>query len=164
MSTVAHEHPSLPPSPPLPPAFPTSSHLPSATTADIQPAAPSLPTSSHPPPVTTPRLDDFRVEHHPGSDLKHKTIIYSFDEFRRERPQTNFAADMDEPWQPFATRADFEFAEITQEARMSQELIGRLLKLISNVRTGEAELTFTSQNDVRRAWEHASRFYPTVCN
>lgn len=64
---------------------------------------------------------------------------------------------------PFETRGDFEFAEIIHEARMSQTLTERLLKLINNIRSGEAELTFSSQKDVQRAWEHAAQFYPMVC-
>lgn len=70
---------------------------------------------------------------------------------------------MDEPWHPFETRGDFEFAEIVHESRMSRGTTQRLLKLIQEIRRGEAELTFSTESDLRTAWDNASLAYPTVC-
>ncbi|KAI0814934.1 hypothetical protein BC629DRAFT_1279974, partial [Irpex lacteus] len=104
--------------------------------------------------------DDIRVEYHPGAGMKPSTIVYPFDQYRQVRPEVDFASTLDEPWRPFQTRGDFEFAEIVHESRMSHAATERLLKLIRGVQTGEVELTFNSQSDVRRAWEKASDFYP----
>ncbi len=95
--------------------------------------------------------------------MKPSTIVYPFDQYRQVRPEVDFASTLDEPWRPFQTRGDFEFAEIVHESRMSHAATERLLKLIRGVQTGEVELTFNSQSDVRRAWEKASDFYPMVC-
>ena len=107
-------------------------------------------------------VDDLiKVEYHPSS--KRRTTVYPFEQYRDVRPEVDFAAGADEPWRPFTSRADFEFAEIIHLSHMSNDLTTRLLKLIHNVRSGEGDLTFTSQSDVRRAWENASQFYPMVC-
>ena len=91
-------------------------------------------------------------------------MVYPFEHFREVRPTSDFAATAEEPWLPFETRGDFEFAALVHEAHMSHELTSRLLKLIHGIRAGETELTFDSPNDIRQAWDHATQFYPTVCN
>ncbi|KAH7917227.1 hypothetical protein BV22DRAFT_974760, partial [Leucogyrophana mollusca] len=61
-----------------------------------------------------------------------------------------------EPWQPFSCRADFEFAEIAQKARLNREQTNELLKLISRIAAGHAKLSFETYADVRKAWDHAA--------
>lgn len=140
-----------PPSPsPSPPPSPPPSSLPPSSAPETVPQA-----------STQLNLDDIKLEYHPASGRE--TVIYPFEQFCEVRPQSNFAATAEEPWLPYETRGDFEFAELVHEARMSHELTDRLLKLIRNVRAGESELTFNSYSDMRRAWDHASQFYPTVC-
>ena len=109
-----------------------------------------------------PNLDDIKIEYHPSSSRE--TVVYPFEHFREVRPTSDFAATAEEPWLPFETRGDFEFAVLVHEAHMSHELTSRLLKLIHGIRAGETELTFDSPNDIRQAWDHATQFYPTVCN
>ncbi|KAI0796362.1 hypothetical protein BC629DRAFT_1734435 [Irpex lacteus] len=133
------------------------------------PSLPSAPSTSTPlasndavpaEEATTPNIDDIRVEYHPDIRPRRPTIVYPFEQFSQQRPKADFAPSLEEPWRPFATRVDFEFAELVHESRMSQGAIERLLKLVRDVQTGEGELTFDSHSDVRRAWDHASHFYP----
>ncbi|KAI0814933.1 hypothetical protein BC629DRAFT_1436013 [Irpex lacteus] len=159
-STTQDQAPSeLPPYEPLPPAPASGSHLPQPP-LDVNPPPHPPTTDSTAQAEVTPNVDDIRVEYHPGAGMKPSTIVYPFDQYRQVRPEVDFASTLDEPWRPFQTRGDFEFAEIVHESRMSHAATERLLKLIRGVQTGEVELTFNSQSDVRRAWEKASDFYP----
>ncbi|KAG0694101.1 hypothetical protein DFH29DRAFT_769529, partial [Suillus ampliporus] len=61
-----------------------------------------------------------------------------------------------EPWHPFASRADFEFALLTHKAVLNKEQTDELLRLIQNIVDGHAKLTFRSHNDVSKAWDNAA--------
>lgn len=141
------------PSPPPPPLPPTPSPSTPLASNDAVPEEEA----------NTPNIDDIRIEYHPDARPRRRTTVYPFEKYVQERSDADFASSLKEPWRPFATRVDFEFAELVHEARMSQGAIERLLKLIRNVQTGEGDLTFDSHGDVRRAWDHASHFYPMVC-
>lgn len=67
-----------------------------------------------------------------------------------------------EPWRPFASRLDFEFAEVAAEAHLSRGTIGRLLKIIRDVAGGDTSFTFKSPTDVDAAWEKASNLQTMV--
>lgn len=151
------------------PASPSAPSAPSGHSTAADPPASPRPQSVHRDAPSQPdsrrqrrpQVDDFKLEHHPGAQKQ--TVIYPFEEYRQTRPETDFEATMDEPWHPFETRGDFELAEIVHESRMSRGATQRLLKLIQDIRRGEAELTFSNESDLRTAWDNASIAYPTVC-
>ncbi|KAI0085317.1 hypothetical protein BDY19DRAFT_1059668 [Irpex rosettiformis] len=144
---------SLPPS-----SSPSPSPLPSPPPLTPSPSA-NAPLHDLQNAPESPSFDDIKVEYHPNATQK--TTTYKFEQYHDVRPKINFAAMPDDPWRPFESRGDFEFAEIVHEARMSREVTERLLKLIHDIRAGDADLTFTSHRDMRQAWERASNLYPT---
>ncbi|KAI0699097.1 hypothetical protein BC835DRAFT_1461472 [Cytidiella melzeri] len=117
-----------------------------------------------PPPISPndqpqhPSIDDIKVEYHAGA--QRPTVVFAFEDFCEERLQPDPSVLNDKPWHPFNSREDFEFAELVHEARMSQDMINRLLKLMQKVNSGQSGLTFSTYADVRQAWEKASLFYP----
>ncbi|KAI0684868.1 hypothetical protein BC835DRAFT_1291935 [Cytidiella melzeri] len=119
-----------------------------------------------PPPISPndqpqhPSIDDIKVEYHAGA--QRPTVVFAFEDFCKERLQPDPSVLNDKPWHPFNSREDFEFAELVHEARMSQDMINRLLKLMQKVNSGQSGLTFSTYADVRQAWEKASLFYPMV--
>ena len=157
-----HQELPLPPLLNSPPPPPPPSPSPSPPPLSLPTLHPSLTSPVDQQASVSPNLDDIKLEYHPAT--RRETVVYPFEHFRQVRPSSNFAATAEEPWLPFETRGDFELAEIVHKARMSHELTDRLLKLIRDVRIGEAELSFNSSGDIRQAWEHASQFYPTVCS
>jgi hypothetical protein len=137
--------------------------------SDEQPLATDIDKNQEVPPVnewgedaSTLRVDDIKVVYHPGAGRQ--TKIYPFEDFSTERTESIPAAACTRaPWHPFDSREDFEFAELVHDARMSREVVERMLQLIGKVASGEARISFRSHSDVQRAWDEASLFYPTVC-
>ncbi|KAF9231017.1 hypothetical protein BU15DRAFT_68692 [Melanogaster broomeanus] len=97
-------------------------------------------------------LDSFKTEYHPKSGRA--TITESFSAFSRSY-STPQPID-DEPWQPFLTSGDFEFAELAHKAALTKDQTNKLLAFIQRVRNGEAALTFKSHSDVSKAWDRAA--------
>ncbi|KAF8834824.1 hypothetical protein BDN67DRAFT_992580 [Paxillus ammoniavirescens] len=100
----------------------------------------------------TPR-DTFKTEYHPKSGRV--TIIDPFSTFSRSRSAPPPVVD-DEPWHPFTSRADFEFAEIAHKSALSKEQTDNLLHLIWRILARNTGFTLKSHTDVSDAWTRAS--------
>lgn len=138
-----------------------------------QPPAPAQETHNAPPPLPStspqasasaqpPALDDIKVEYHRAS--KRPPVIYSFADFTRDEPiaQPAVPDDRSEPWKPFRSRLDFDFAELTHETRMNKGQIQRLLNIIHGVALNKDKFTFNNVDDVDLAWSKAQLLYPSV--
>lgn len=102
-------------------------------------------------PTSQLEFDDIRVQFHPHSGLG--TKIYHFEDYQRERLQPE--PPDPEPWKPFASREDFEFAEAVQQAGMTEEQIKTLLRIISGVADGTSAFSLREYKDLTHAWEKA---------
>lgn len=111
-----------------------------------------------------PQLDDFKVEYHPSSEIPART--YRFDEYETQRPAApspgRILQLLGDPWHPFHSRDDFEFAEVVLEAGMSHKQISRLLEVVKRVQSGKSQLSFKSHNDITTAWQRASHQHARV--
>ena len=67
-----------------------------------------------------------------------------------------------EPWRPFRSREDFEFAEIAHSASLSKKQVDNLVKLIKRCEKNPGALMFEGVQDVVRSWEDASRLLTPV--
>ena len=98
--------------------------------------------------------DSFKTEYHPKSGCP---IVYeSFSAFGSKPPPQPIPNP--EPWKPFVSRKDFEFAEITHAAAMSKELTDKLLRLVWRITGGRMETSFSLKNhaDTNEAWARAA--------
>lgn len=117
-------------------------------------------------PSSSPEHDDFKIEYHPS--LQQSPRICRFHEYQRDRPaglsRDELLAHLDQPWRPFSTRSDFEFAELALRTGMSAKDVDDMLSLIRRVASGDTpDLTFRSHADISAAWENASRSHSQVC-
>ena len=99
-------------------------------------------------------MDEIRTEYHPSSHKQAKVCRseeFDSESAHRQRP------DVTEPWWPtFNSQEDFLFAELVHEARLSSELVDRLLELIHRCIDGEGVITFKDHADVEAARKRAS--------
>jgi hypothetical protein len=134
--------------------FPTAS-ISDASMASVPPA-PRL--STIPAPLSTGPTsvlpESFKTEYHPKSGLR--TVVESFSTFSRDATTPKPLVD-DQPWLPFATRTDFEFAELIHQAALSKEQVNRLLQIIQKVVGGKSTLSFKSHDDLKEAWARAHK-------
>ncbi|KAI5982871.1 hypothetical protein EDD15DRAFT_2179824, partial [Pisolithus albus] len=99
--------------------------------------------------------DDILVEHHPSTTRPSEKIPFvEFAQGHRPRAyKPNLSTD---PWYPFRSRLDFEFAELALEAALSKEQINCFLKLIKSARCGRDSFTLNKYADLRSTWRAAS--------
>ncbi|KAG1795406.1 uncharacterized protein HD556DRAFT_1431701 [Suillus plorans] len=121
----------------------TSMGIPACTTLSSLPIMPSAP----------PNLDTFKTEYHPHSGRA--TSVESFSTFGCKEHQLPPIVD-NEPWQPFACYADFEFAKLAHQAALNKNQTDELLRLIWRIADGQVKFTFKSHGDVSKAWDRAA--------
>jgi len=111
--------------------------------------------------ISVERPKEFKTEFHPRS--RRPDLLQRFEEFGVTRCAPEVPAD-EEPWRPFQSRGDFEFAEIAVDASLSKTQINALLDLISRVKMGQTELTLKNENDLRRAYDNVAKELTPVCS
>ena len=104
--------------------------------------------------ISIDRPKEFKTEFHPRSSRP--DLLQSFEEAGVTNHAPEVPAD-EEPWRPFQSRGDFEFAEIAVNASLSKTHINALLDLISRVKMGQTELTLKNENDLRQAYDNAAK-------
>ena len=100
------------------------------------------------------------VEYHPSSGRRPRT--FKFEEFTRTAPACTPSADP-EPWAPFKTRADFEFAALAQDTRMSKAQVNSLIALFHRcIESGKDSFTLSNYGEMRNTLTVASEQLPKV--
>lgn len=97
--------------------------------------------------------NDIRVEYHPNSGRQ--ADVFKFNDYCQPTTAVNTPADP-EPWAPFRTREDFEFAEIALETGMSMGQVDALIKLFHKCIKGEGSFTISSHKDMADTFKIAA--------
>ncbi|KAK7436908.1 hypothetical protein VKT23_017983 [Stygiomarasmius scandens] len=101
-----------------------------------------------------PNVDDIRTEFHPHSNQP--SVIEAFEDFGF-KPIADIEAPSNlKPWEPFATRFDYEVSEFALKAGLNNNLTDELLQLLHTAFGGCGELTMQSYRDMQRCWDNAS--------
>ena len=68
------------------------------------------------------------------------------------------------PWAPFKTREDFEFAELMLKGGMPKAQINALISLFHKcIEKGKGSLTFLNHSEMQKTLDIASERLPKVC-
>jgi len=105
---------------------------------------------------------DIVIEYHPHSERPDR--IVSSEEFKgmfNDQPDPTARPD-DEPWRPFSTREDFDFAELVHDAKLNQKQIERLIELFNRCQKQPGSFTIRKYSDLKRSLENASRLLTNV--
>ncbi|KAI0055128.1 hypothetical protein BV25DRAFT_1816053 [Artomyces pyxidatus] len=94
--------------------------------------------------ASLPQQDDIKVEYHPSSGRP--TKIHRFEDFKRQASAKPPAPDSEEPWLPFRSREDFEFAEIALDAALNQRQTDALISFIHRCVKRQHSESFTLSN------------------
>ena len=98
--------------------------------------------------------NDIRIEYHPNSGRQ--ADVFKLDEYHQSATAANTTVDP-EPWAPFQTREDFEFAEIALETGMTRGQVNALIKLFHKcINKGEGSFTISSHKDMADKFKVAS--------
>ena len=114
------------------------------------------------PGVRAPKAGDIIIEYHPHS--KRDTRIVSTEEFKASLIDDSDPTSPpdDEPWRPFRSREDFEFAELVHDASLNRSQIEKFIKLIRRCQDAPGSLTFKNHNDLKVSLETASKMLTPV--
>ena len=94
------------------------------------------------------------MEYHPNAGKP--TITHPFSEFTQENATQAYEPDSStDPWYPFRSRLDFEFAELALEAALSKEQTTRLLTLAQRIHARTEKFTLQSYHDLQNMWKAA---------
>lgn len=104
--------------------------------------------------------DDIQVQYHPNS--QRPTQVFHFEDYGHGPGAPTVVPPVEpEPWYPFRTRIDFEFAELVLEAALTHQQMDRLFDLVR--RTKSEQFMLWNRKDVRDTWDAASFKLTPVC-
>ena len=110
----------------------------------------------------SPNEGDIRIEYHPSSGREPKTL--AFGDFIGAAAATGSTLPVDpDPWVPFRTQHDFEFAELVLDAGMSKDQVNAMIGLIHRCTNGKGSFTLTSYDEMHKILAVASERLPKVC-
>ena len=108
-----------------------------------------------------PQPGDIQITYHPHS--KQGVKVMTPEEFKQGIKQANSMEPPDEqPWLPFHSKEDFEFAEIIHEAAMNESQANALIKLIHHCQKNPGSFTLGNYGEVKSTWETASNLLTKV--
>jgi hypothetical protein len=110
----------------------------------------------------SPNEGNIRIEYHPSSGREPKTL--AFGDFIGAAAATDSTLPVDpDPWVPFRTRHDFEFAELVLDAGMSKDQVNAMIGLIHRCTNGKGSFTLKSYDEMHKTLAVASERLPKVC-
>ena len=110
--------------------------------------------SSQAPGSSGPEIGSIWTEYHPNSGQS--TKIESLEDYFEHTSKPVSPPEDSEPWQPFCSQADFEFAKLALEAALMQGQIEQLIKLFGKCIEGKDLFNLKSHQDLRETWDAAS--------
>ena len=107
-----------------------------------------------------PNDEDIRREYHPSAHRKPE--VFSFDDYQSIPPVIPPPVEP-EPWLPFKTREDFEFAEIALDTAMTKAQVDATIDLLHRcIKKGEGSFTLSNHNEMRETLKVAADRLPKV--
>ncbi|KIK18571.1 hypothetical protein PISMIDRAFT_14280 [Pisolithus microcarpus 441] len=105
--------------------------------------------------VAANNVNDIHIEYHPNAAIPPQEI--PFTKFARGHRLRAYKPNMStDPWYPFRSHLDFEFAELALEAALNKEQVNCLLCLMKSIRSVGEVFTLNEYNDLQSTWWAAS--------
>ena len=116
---------------------------------------------SHDEHQTGPSIDDIRIEYHPHSE-RPAEILPLKDYQERQRKIKTPKLNTHQPWKPFQTRAEFEFAEVALKAGLSKNQADTLILLMKRCIRGEETFEIDSHAHLCEIWNAGAVLHTAV--
>lgn len=112
----------------------------------------------------TPGDGDIVIEYHPHGERVRRILSPEiFKETLNPRSTCANVGPMEEPWRPFSSREDFEFAELVHDAKLNRERTERMIRLIRRCQEEPGLFTLKNYNDLKAVSERAHKLLTGVC-
>ena len=114
-------------------------------------------------PQTGPVIDDIKIEWHPHSERPTEILPLNDYQERRRKIETS-TINTQQPWKPFQTRAEFEFAEVALKAGLSKNQADTLISLMNRCIRGEETFQIDSHAHLCEIWNAGAVLHTAVCS
>jgi hypothetical protein len=108
-------------------------------------------------------IDTIYHDHSGKAPLRETPEEYRQRRAREAAPAPPPESTPQHPWHPFATCADFEFAELSLNASLSRKEIGDFLALLCRCQAGTDKITLHDYSHLRDTWNEAAHLLTPVC-
>lgn len=107
------------------------------------------------------RIGDIKTHYHPRSGKA--PIVQSLKDYNAAEEQLRKPPPpAEDPWRPYRTRSDFEFADIALDACLNEKQTEALIKLIHHVVSGHDQFTISGYSELRNLRKSASALLTPV--
>ena len=86
----------------------------------------------------------------------------TFEDYREHTLKPFPIPEITDPWRPFRSRTDFEFAQLALEAALTNSHLDRLIQLVERCIKGQDSFNLTNHQDVHNNWDAASTMLTPV--
>ncbi|KIK25431.1 hypothetical protein PISMIDRAFT_9624 [Pisolithus microcarpus 441] len=105
--------------------------------------------------VAANNVNDIHIEYHPNATIPPQEIPFA--KFARGHRPRAYKPDMStDPWYPFRSHLDFEFAELALEVALNKEQVNHLLHLMKSIHSAGKAFTLNEYNDLQSTWQATS--------
>lgn len=105
-------------------------------------------------------IDSIRTEYHPNSNRGIK--VETFEDYREHTLKPNSVPEITDPWRPFQSRTDFEFAQLALDAALTKTHLDKLIQLVERCVKGQDSFNITNSQDLYNTWDAASTMLTPV--
>jgi len=113
-----------------------------------------------PPLAASLTIDNIRTEYHPNSGRGVK--VETFEDYREHTLKPISVPEITDPWRPFQSRTDFEFAQLALEAALTKTHVDKLIQLVERCIKGQDSFNLTNHQDLYNTWDAASTMLTPV--
>jgi hypothetical protein len=106
-----------------------------------------------PQPVASLTIDNIRTEYHPNSGRGVK--IETFEDYRKHSMKPISVPEITDPWRPFQSRTNFEFAQLALDAALTKTHVNKLIQLVERCIKGQDSFNLTNHQDLCKTWDAA---------
>jgi hypothetical protein len=110
--------------------------------------------------VATHAINNIRTEYHPNSG--HGVKVETFENYREHTFKPVSISEITEPWHPFQSRTDFEFAQLALDTSLTKAHVDRLIQLVKRCISGQDSFNLMNHQDLYKTWDVASTMLTPV--
>jgi hypothetical protein len=107
---------------------------------------------------------DIHIDYHPNSGQASR--VFSSKEYKADMDGRSQCATMpppeENPWLPFSSREDFEFAEVVHDAKLNKKQIKKLIDIIHRCKKNPEAFTLRDTDELQTSLDDTSKLLTTV--
>jgi hypothetical protein len=109
---------------------------------------------------SNPTIGDIKIEYH--TDTKKVPEFIPFKKYQARQKFKKSQSNTRNPWKPFKTRSDFEFAEVSLRAGLTKNQVNRLIEVMQRCIDGKDSFNIRDHDHMSTIWEAGAVLHTAV--